>query len=258
MSSLRFEYKLSSELTQQEIAEILGVLNVTYLSTTDVANFRWKYLENPYGDSLHMIAYDDELSQDSRAVGAMSFWRNDLDAMTPAYQCVELAMLPSHQGRGIFRETLDRCVDRLDGAYLYTFPNFNSQPGFRSRGWSLHRKIPVSVHLPAGLLKEYAKRAPIPDDYAEWRFARNPHDRYFIYRRDGKSFLLAKREKGLFIASGMLSQDFGLTEVRPKILLSCDFPGRLLRLPRKAAAILETPRYAATPGFIPRYRSDSL
>ena len=81
---------------------------------------------------------------------------------------------------------------------------------------------------------------------------------YFVYRKDGQLFLLSRRKRGLFIVGGMLSEDLGLPEVRPKILLSCDFPGRILRLPRKAAAILEDSCNAANPELIMRYRSDTL
>ncbi|NQW23058.1 MAG: hypothetical protein HQ475_06400 [SAR202 cluster bacterium] len=258
MSSLRFEYRFSSKLTQQEINDILLVLDGTFSKATAVEVFRWKYLKNPYGDSLHMIAYDDSLNGISRSVGSMGFWRNDLDSESPAYQCVDLAVLPSYQGKGIFGETLDECVERLGGAYLYTFPNSDSQPGFQRRGWCMQRKMPISLHLPTGVLREYAKREPIPDDYAKWRFVKNPEKQYYIYHSDGQSFLLSKRDRGLFIVGGMLSGDFGLPEVRPRILLSSDFPGRIIRLPRKPAVILENHCYVANPGFISRYRSDTL
>ena len=175
---LRFEYKFSSDLTSQDVGDILRVLNATFMSEIDEATFRWMYFENPYGDSLHMIAYDDSLSGDHRSVGSMGFWRNDLDGASPSYQCVDLAMIPSHQRRGIFRETLCPCVECLSGAYLYTFPNFASQPGFQRGGWSVNRKIPISVHQPAGVLKKYAERGSIPDIYAEWRFAKNPQQQY--------------------------------------------------------------------------------
>jgi hypothetical protein len=258
MSKLRFEFKYSCELTREEITDILRVLNGTYLNTNSEAYFRWKYLENPYGDSLHMVAYDDSLNRVSRSVASMGFWRNDLDGVAPAYQCVDLAVLPSHQGRGIFREALSGCVECLNGAYLYTFPNFNSQPGFQSRGWTLNRKMPISVHLPGGVLKEYAKLDPIPDDYARWRFTRNREQQYSVYRKGGQLFLLSRRKRGLFIVGGMLSEDLGLPEVRPNILLSCDFPGRILRLPGKAAAVLENSCNASNPELIMRYRSDTL
>ena len=200
-----------------------------------------------------MIAYEN-----SQSVGSMGFWRNDLDGITPAYQCVDLAVIPSHQRKGIFKITAEECVQRLPGAYLYTFPNEDSQPGFYKLGWSLQRKIPVSVHLSPGMLKHYVKRGPIPDQYAEWRYVRNPEKQYFVYRRAGQCFLLAKRGKGVYIVGGMLSNAFGLPEAKPRLLLSCDFRESPLRLPRRVACILENPCYAANDGFIPRYRSDTL
>ena len=253
MPALRFVYKMTSELTRQDIQDILNMLNNAFLSRRDEAEFRWKYLDNPYGESLHMIAYDN-----SQSVGSMAFWRNDLQGITPAYQCVDLVVIPSHQRRGIFQVAGNECVKRLPGAYLYTFPNRYSQPGFYKLGWTLQRKIPISVHLPGGVLRHYAKRGPIPDQYAVWRFVRNPETQYFVYPKDGQFFLLSKREKSSYIVGGMLSNDFGLPNASPRFLLSCDFPGYPLRLPRRAAGILENPCYVANDGFIPMYRSDLL
>lgn len=157
---MRFDYKLSSELTAQEVDDIVRVFNLS-LGATDAVAFQWKYRENPYGDSLHMIAYDDSHDGESQCMGSMNFWRDDLGGATPAYQCVNLGMIPSHQGHGIFGETLPGCVERLNDAFLYTFPNSSSQPGFERRGWITHRKMPISIHRPAEVLREYSKRGPI-------------------------------------------------------------------------------------------------
>lgn len=249
---MRYNYKMTSELTGQDVHDILDVLNTTFGGWGDAAVFRWKYFDNPYGDSLHMIAYDGP-----QAVGSAGFWRNDLHE-TPAYQCVDLAVIPSHQRRGIFRVAASECVTRLKGAYLYTFPNVDSRPGFLKMGWSLKRRMPISIHLPGGVLRRYEKRDPLPDNYAEWRFARHPSKRYYVCRLGGQSFLLSRRRSNCYAAGGMLSCDFGLQSVQPRFLVSYDFPDHPLWVPRRVGYQLENPCYLAYEGFIPSYRSDTL
>ena len=249
---LRFTYKMTSELTPHEIHDILGVLNTTWTSWGDELAFRWKYFRNPYGDSLHVIAYDE-----SQAVGSVGFWRNDLNG-TSAYQCVDLAVIPSYQRRGIFRTAASQSVTQLEGAYLYTFPNINSRPGFFDLGWSLKRRLPISFHLPDGVLRHYEQREPVPDQYAEWRFVRHPSKQYYVCHHGGQSFLLSKRRNHCYAIGGMLSSDFGLQVVRPRFLISYDFPDHTLKLPRRVGYLLENPCYVAYDGFIPSYRSDTL
>ena len=68
---------MTSELTGQEVQAILAVQQITLGGDGNEELFRWKYLENPYGDSLHAIVYDGD-----HPVASASFWRNDLDDCT--------------------------------------------------------------------------------------------------------------------------------------------------------------------------------
>ena len=53
---MRYAHKMTSQLTRQDICELLNVLNVTFGAWGDEELFRWKYVENPFGESLHMLA----------------------------------------------------------------------------------------------------------------------------------------------------------------------------------------------------------
>jgi len=249
---LRFEYKLSSELTKAEIGDILQVVNLTFGRWGDERFFSWKYLDNPYGDSLHMIAYDG-----LQPVGSLGFWRNDLSE-TPAYQCVDLAIVSSHQRQGIFQQGLAEGVSQLKGAYLYTYPNGNSRPGFIKSGWSITRRVPISLHWASRVIRHYDNQDAIPDEYAEWRFVQHPSRQYYVYRWKDKSFLLSLRRKHLYAVGGKIRSTFGLPEVHPKVLLSYDFPNHLLSMPRRLGYFLENPCYAGHRSFIPSNRSDTL
>ena len=252
--SVQYAYKMTSELTELDITDILHVLNSSFQFWGDETDFRWKFLQNPYGDSMHMIGHDE-----GQAVATVSFWRNDL-AESKAYQCVDLGVVPSHQRTGIFREGVTACVERLEGAYMYTYPGAATPSyfGFLKQGWVIQRRAPITLHLSSRLANQYETRGQIPDDYAQWRFVHHPRKQYYVYRKDERVFLLSKLRQFWYAAGGMLSQDFGLPAAQPFFLLSYDFPDHPLVVPKKSGYYLENPRYVAYDGDIPSYRSDTL
>jgi len=250
--ALRYVLKSTSELTPAEIEDILSVLNLTFEPWGDIEYFRWKYMQNPYGDSLHIIGYDGD-----QPVGNESFWRNNLGEQT-AYQICDAAVLPSHRGLGVFRKSVMQGVERLTGQYLYGFPNIESLPGFLSSGWSLKQKIRVSFHLAGRMLSHFEDQDPIPDQYVQWRFIDYPRKAYYICRRKGRPYLLSVRRKDQYVVVGPLSQDFGLEEVRPFLLFSNDLPNSKIRLPRRLGYVVENISHTEYPQFIPSYRDDTL
>lgn len=249
---MRYVLKQTSELSPSETTDILAVLNNTYDPWGDEEFFRWKYLQNPYGESLHIIGYDGD-----QPVANESFWRNDLDGQR-AFQSCDTAVIPSHQGRGIFRQTVEKGVERLNGEYLYGFPNETSLPGFLGFGWDLKQQLRVGFHLSSALLRQFEDHDPIPDQYVTWRFVNHPRKRYYICRRGGRPYLLSMRRKNQYVVGGPLSQDFGFEEVRPFILFSNDLPNLRIRLPRRTGYVIENTSYTDYPRLIPSYRDDTL
>lgn len=250
---MEYVYKMTSELTKEEIRDTLSVLNTTFGAWGDEKFFQWKYSENPYGDSLHMIGYDG-----GQPAACMAFWRNDLGDLR-AYNCADLAVLPSHQRRGIFRQTEAGCIEHLKGAYIYNiFSNDVSLAGFFRLGWTVQRKAALRFHLASSVLRRCGEWDPIPDEYAKWRFARHPTRKYHVCRLKGRPFLLSKRQRGIYLVVGPVSTDFGLHEVRPLVLFSYDLPDLPLRLARKGRYFIEKPCYVSYDGFLPSYRSDVL
>jgi hypothetical protein len=248
--SLRYVVKYTSELDSQQTSDILGVLNSVFPGWGDLSIFQWKYASNPYGDSVHILVYDGSLP-----VATTSFWRNDLDNK-PAYQCVDLAVSLNHQRRGIAQKMVAEGVDWLSGAYFYTFPNGQSRPGFLRQGWIPKRKVPITVHTVSEGLKTYRDQDCIPQNFAEWRFAQHPTRQHYWRHSKGQIFLLNKRREHFYAVGGPLASDLGLSEARPRFLLSYDFPSRRLKVPRHLGWLLENTSYRDHSEFILGYRSD--
>lgn len=249
-TSLRFVVKGTSELLPQETSDILTLLNSVFFSWGDRSVFDWKYASNPYGESVHLLVYDG-----LQPVASAGFWRNDLDDQ-PAYQCVDLAVSSDYQGQGIARKMIAAGVERLSGGFLYTFPNGQSRPGFLNHGWAAKRKVPITVHTVSEGLKFYRDLACIPEKFAQWRFVQHPTKQYYRYHSKGQIFLLNKRREHCYAVGGRLESDLGLSEARPRFLLSYDFPNRRLKVPRHLGWLLENTCYREHSDFIPGYRSD--
>ena len=250
---MRYDYKMTSELTHSEIQSILYVLNNAFEGWGDETFFHWKYVENPHGESLHMIGYDKD-----EPIATVGFWRNGPDDL-PAYQCVDAAVSPSHQRRGIYQTALNGCSERLEGAYIYTFTSDYSRPAMMRCGWHLKWKIPMKFQWASVVLRRYEKIPPISDEYAEWRFAKNPKGKkYYICRRKGVTFVLSKRREHIYAAGGVLSKDFGLPEVRPRVLFSFDFPDLPFLMPRPNYYFIENPCHLSYEHYIASYYSDTF
>ena len=257
---MEYLFKMTSELTVEETRDNVSVLNTVFGALPppgpwgDERFFQWKYADNPYGDSLHVIGYDE-----GQPVAAMAFWRNDLDDLL-AYHLADTAVLPSHQRRGIFQQMEAGCVERVEGAYIYnSFSIPASLAGFFKWGWTVQRKAGVGFHLASAVLRRYRERDPIPDQYAEWRFARHPDREYNICRLKGRPFLVSKKRNwGVYVVVGPVSTDFGLQEVHPPVLFSYDLPDLPFRVPGKVGYFIEKPCYVSYDGFLPSCRSEVL
>lgn len=247
---LRYVSKMTNELTLREIHDILAVLNGAFGHWGQEDYFRWKYLDDPYGESMHAIGYDGD-----DPVGCVAFWRTEV-AGRAAYECVDGAVLPSHRNKGIFGTAASACVSRLTGEYMYAYPSEITRPALLKAGLTLERRIPITFHLAPIMLRRYRKVDLIPDKYAKWRFVEHPTNTYYVYRMGGKPFLLIKRRKNLYVAGGRLSSDFGLREVRPLFVFSYDFPDLSFRFPRRAGYFLENFGHGGLGRSIPCYMTD--
>jgi hypothetical protein len=251
---IRYEYKMTSELSDRDAADIVDVLGLADQYEDACAHFRWKYFKNPEGDSLHVTAYDGDLP-----VGSTSFWPCHLGSER-TYQLVDAAVRPSHRRQGIFREGIAGSVARLEGSPIFTCPGYTnaSLPLFLSIGWTVHRRAPLSIHFGGGILRRCKRLALIPDDYVLWRFAGHAKQSYRFRRRGNDLFLLGRKRGNWYVALGAISSDFGLEEASPKLFLSYDVPNGLLRPPRKGGFVLECPGRPKFSGFFPSYRIDTL
>jgi N-acetylglutamate synthase-like GNAT family acetyltransferase len=140
-----------NEATHSDIPEIVSLLKVSLgesLMPKSDAYWRWKHVENPFGESPVLVA-----RMDGKIVGVRAFmrwsWESEWGRIN-AMRAVDTATHPQYQGKGIFNKLtmalLDQC--RLDGVSLiFNTPNSKSLPGYLKMGWIQAGKYPLRIRL---------------------------------------------------------------------------------------------------------------
>ena len=109
--------------------------------------FRWKHLENPFGESLLLVA---EL--DGEIVGLRAFlrWGFTLgDRSLRAVRAVDTATRHDQRGKGIFSTLTKAALAELrtDTDLVFNTPNGSSRPGYLKMGWQEVGRVPVWIKV---------------------------------------------------------------------------------------------------------------
>ncbi len=212
---------------EKDISKIVALLKVSLgesLMPKSEPFWRWKHIENPFGKSPVLLAWEgDEL------IGVRAFmrweWRMG-DQTYRAVRAVDTATHPNHQGKGIFKkltlELVEHCKsENID--FIFNTPNKKSKPGYLKMGWSSlgrthlrlrpmltfrgaaldfkvrHSMANADLRLPA--IRGNANRERLTTNvslaYLNWRYANNPNANYFVLTDGGDhpTYLLIFRLK---------------------------------------------------------------
>lgn len=189
------KYKIygTDNLDERLKIEFLDVFNEVFGANHDLEWFDWKYIDNIYGESYIVYAYDGEIP-----VGIRSFWRNDIEE--ESYQPCDTAVLNEYRGRGIFSMSSKVALEKLDKYFIYNFPNENSLPGNLKMGWKLRNHFYLkTVFSKRNLRKETYM---MEDAYLKWRFIDCPNSEYYYYKKGKDYYLLVNRIKNIYYVLG--------------------------------------------------------
>lgn len=205
--------------------EIIGFVNVqesVFKNGYSVEKFKKKYLNNIFGESLIILAY-----LDNKCVGAMAFWRNDIEGIK-AYQPCEMAVLNDVRGYGIFSKMNNEGLNYIEkDTLLYNFPNDNSLPFYMKIGWSIHSRKRYKIYNPITNSKEIMK---IDEKYLSWLLndtnSKNV-DLLKYVRINKKYYLLKKRSNIMYIIIGEIDKENAsrISRARLPILLHYSIKG---------------------------------
>lgn len=129
----------------------------------EIAFWKWKHEQNPFGKSPTLLAFEGET-----LIGLRTFlrWRFQYQGKSfQAYRAVDTATHPSYRGKGIFRQlslALIEDLKKAEPSVIFNTPNDQSRPGYLKMGWKLMGKTPLLVRpLPIQLvLNRFTSNSP--------------------------------------------------------------------------------------------------
>jgi len=118
----------------------------------DEALFRWKHLDNAFGQSAMLVAVErDEIL----AVRPFMRWKfASTNQSVTAVRAVDTATRPDAQGRGLFRSLTEAGLEQLraeDVGFVFNTPNAKSLAGYLKMGWEEAGQVRLG----------YAMRSPL-------------------------------------------------------------------------------------------------
>lgn len=219
-SELIVEHKRTSELTRQEKQGIFACFASAF-SGQDISDvFDWKYVENPFGDSLHLITRAGD-----KIIACRSFWR--LDKGPDILQCVDTAVMSEYQGRGVFRINIEYLKKNMPQLRYYNLPNEQSARQYLKYGWKTVHSHKVVLSL-ARLLTKKAVTISWSREELKWRFCANKTEaRYFVStdRIESKIFLWGVKRNRFPVLLGRINHLLPLERRSP--LLGFSYEPRL-------------------------------
>ena len=127
--------------------------------------WRWKHIENPFGKSPVLLAFDED-----KLIGVRAFMRWEWSAsgkIIKAVRAVDTATHPDFHGMGIFSKLTAHLVDQCRDSgvdVIFNTPNKKSLPGYLKMGWYRVGRLPVQLNL-TGRLSRPKQIRPVPDEY---------------------------------------------------------------------------------------------
>lgn len=190
---------------KSDIPDIVELLRLSLGSMTEKSetNWNWKHVDNPYGESPVLLAFEGQTLVGVRAF--MCWGWTDGKREYRALRAVDTATHPDFQGRGIFKKLTLQLLDEVKAEgydFIFNTPNSKSMPGYLKMGWEKAGKLPVRLKVfpffgkrarpqygsfdladiaDLSLFESIAPQSgpTYPKNYLPWRYVDNPFIQYY-------------------------------------------------------------------------------
>lgn len=250
--TIRYEVVRTGSISTDQIKDFLSVFNEVFQREWTHREFQRKYIQNPFGESILVIAYDH-----GKPVGIRGYWRNDLEGRR-CYQLVDTGVIDDYRRRGIYLQMVAEAERGIESCYLYSFPNLISRTTERKAGYDIratYYRRPFFFFL-----EDINQVERISDDYVRWIFI-GVEKEYVVTRKKGELFLLKKETSSRFTLLGRIDESFAHqfeTVKNPLVFTITKKRSLLTRISRHHFPITEKERGIKAPDGIPFYRADYL
>ena len=185
--NIQIEARWSNALYVEYISDFINLHNLVFANDFSFARFNRKYIDNIYGKSLLIYAYDD-----NNCVGIRAFFRNDLNDMI-AYQPCDTAIHPNYRGQGLFSRMNILALSLIDKiAIIYNFPNDNSLSGYIKQGWRIHSHERYKF---VGCFFTLHDMSQVEEKYLRWLIVNGDSKQHLKVARIGANYYLVKKAK---------------------------------------------------------------
>ena len=220
----RMEYTVRAA-NEQDLPAIIELFELSLGSEHGAPKesfWRWKHIDNPFGVSPVLLAFDGD-----KLIGLRAFMRWQWihqGQVLPAFRAVDTGTHPDYRGKGIFsrltKQLIAELKEREPSCFIYNTPNSSSKPGYLKMGWQVLGKPNVIGSVAFNYSRNAMKRFEAyhrdlqnldfgtlsynvdldPDlihvnhslAYYAWRYQAIPEIPYgsFLYEKKGVSILL--------------------------------------------------------------------
>lgn len=125
----------------QDIPDAVNLIRKELDSQYTENFFRWKHINNPFGQSYGLLATDN-----NKIIGLrmFMFWKfYNKNRIVTALRPVDTVVDKNYRGKGLFKKLTLQGLEENKGNYdiIFNTPNENSLPGYLKMGWA---KIPAN------------------------------------------------------------------------------------------------------------------
>lgn len=122
--------------SEEELVQIVELIRSNLDPEFTIEFFKWKHLENPFGRSYGLVAWDG-----NKIIGlrVFMFWEfiGENKKILRSIRPVDTVVDSNYRGRGLFKKLTLQGLENCKGQYDFIFntPNNNSLPGYLKMGW---------------------------------------------------------------------------------------------------------------------------
>lgn len=238
--------KSTDNLDADDIDGILRVFHAAFDSKPHAENyFKWKYQDNPSGNSFHLITYCQDQLISSRAFWCLPYFKG-------WYQCVDTSVIPKFQNKGVFSSGTRFLKDNSDFRF-YNAPNSHSYPQYIKHGWRINNILkPKIVNFKkASFVAPYIAGS---DMYIEWRYTKHP---FFDYRQASANgvYYLFRIKRKIPVLLGYTYLNPKLKEINP---FYCCYYGEIEGIALEFGALTHCLAYPQLDESIQSYHLDMM
>lgn len=142
--------------SEDEIDKIIKLINSGLDPNFTKEFFQWKHIENPFGKSYGLLAWDGDKLIGLRLFMHWDFENPDTGEIIRSLRPVDTVVHDDYRGKGLFKSLTLQGIHNCKGNYdlIFNTPNSNSLPGYLKMGWKKHDQ---SSNFQIGIVNPFKK-----------------------------------------------------------------------------------------------------